>query len=143
MPTIKDLRRARDMTQQELAQILDCTQKDISRWERGEIKPSADTLRKIAEAFDLSMDEVTPSPRKLKLRDVLTPEGAKETTPAERRLMLKQLQVREYSQWGRFRDTFSRLCEYIPTEWYLLYSAEHIAEVIDLIAKSYGDGKKA
>lgn len=143
MPTIKELRRSRDMTQQELAQTIECTQKDVSRWERGEIKPSAETLRKIATAFDCSMDDITPAPRTLKLRDVLTPEGYQDTTPAERRRILKAAQVRECSQWGRFGSTFSRLCKYIPDEWYLLYSAEHIAEVIDLIANAYEDGTNA
>lgn len=139
MATIKDLRRAADMTQAELAEQLGCTQKDVSRWERGQVKPGVDTLRALSKVFGVTMDSIT-TPRLLTVKQVLSQEGYDSTTPAERRAILKGEQVKEYSKWGRYPATYQRLAERIPSEWWALYSAEHIADMIDLLEKAYSDG---
>lgn len=139
MATLKDLRRAADMTQAELAERLGCTQKDVSRWERGQIKPGVDTLRSLAQVFGVPMDSIT-TPRLLTTKQVLAKEGYEITTPAERRAIVKAEQVKEYSKWGRYPTTYRRLAERIPSEWWALYSAEHIADMIDLLERAYSDG---
>ena len=48
---IKTLRKANNMTQFELAEKLNYSNKAISRWESGEIVPDVATLNKICEIF--------------------------------------------------------------------------------------------
>ena len=58
MKTIRQLRQDRGWTQLELAYKLGVTPLTIQNWERGRYEPSASRLRKIAEVFGVSMDEV-------------------------------------------------------------------------------------
>lgn len=59
--TIKEYREEIGMTQAQLAAALGVAQNHISRWERGTVNPSADTLRKMAEIFSCRMDDITPA----------------------------------------------------------------------------------
>lgn len=52
------MRKRRKLTQTELAKKMEVTQKDISRWENGDIKPSVENLKKLAVALDCSMDDL-------------------------------------------------------------------------------------
>lgn len=54
--TIKELRKEKNLTQTELAQILCTTQDSISLWELGKSFPDILTLVKIAQFFDVSTD---------------------------------------------------------------------------------------
>ena len=51
-------RKKLNLSQAELAEKVDCTQKDISRWEKGEFSPSAENLKKLAEALDCRIDDL-------------------------------------------------------------------------------------
>ena len=53
---ITDLRRSKGITQTELAERLNYTDKAISKWERGESIPDAVVLKKIADMFGVSID---------------------------------------------------------------------------------------
>lgn len=53
---IKSLREERKITQQELARYLGVSQKTISNYENGERSPDPNTLRKIADYFDVTVD---------------------------------------------------------------------------------------
>lgn len=55
---IAAIRRKKGMTQTELAKIIGLSQKDISRWERGEVKPNSDNLKKLASALQCSIDDI-------------------------------------------------------------------------------------
>lgn len=55
---IKKARKTAGVTQSELAERLQVYQKDISRWERNELTPSAITLAKICKALNASADEI-------------------------------------------------------------------------------------
>ena len=55
---ILELRKANEMTQQQLAEKLIVTPQAVSRWEKGETEPDADTMSKIAEIFNVSLDEL-------------------------------------------------------------------------------------
>lgn len=46
------------LTQQQLADKIGCTQKDISRWERGERNAKIDKLKLIAEALKCDIKEL-------------------------------------------------------------------------------------
>lgn len=53
---IIDLRVAARMTQIELAEKLNYTDKAVSKWERGESVPDVSVLLRIAELFDVTLD---------------------------------------------------------------------------------------
>ena len=53
---ISDLRRRHSMTQLDLAEKLNYTDKAISKWERGESVPDVLVLKSIADLFDVTVD---------------------------------------------------------------------------------------
>ena len=55
---IKPLREQRGMTQEELANRLGVKYPAVSKWERGMAYPSMNTVIKMAELFQVSMDVV-------------------------------------------------------------------------------------
>ena len=55
---IHDLRVAHGMTQIDLAEKLNYSDKAISKWERAESMPDAAVLVQLADLFDVSMDEL-------------------------------------------------------------------------------------
>ncbi len=67
---IKAKRRARDLTQEELATILGVTKAAVSKWETGESYPDITMLPQIAQLFHINMDELfdyTPEHKPLKI----------------------------------------------------------------------------
>ena len=57
---IKTLRESKDMTQDQLAEMLDTTRQSISRYEIGERKVNQDILFELAEIFKVSINEFFP-----------------------------------------------------------------------------------
>ncbi|MDE6661656.1 MAG: helix-turn-helix domain-containing protein, partial [Anaeroplasmataceae bacterium] len=55
---IKRFRLAKGWTQEELAEKLNVTRQTISKWEQGINEPDIDTLKKLSEVFDVSIDEL-------------------------------------------------------------------------------------
>lgn len=53
---LKTLRKQRDLSQAQLAQLVGVHQNHIGRYERGESKPSADALHRLADALGVSTD---------------------------------------------------------------------------------------
>ena len=75
--TIRSKREERDMTQQELAEILHVTRQTVSRWESGSRCPDLILSKKIADTFDISLDELVSTsdvdsyvPRKTGMLDI-------------------------------------------------------------------------
>ncbi|MCR5682557.1 MAG: helix-turn-helix domain-containing protein [Clostridiales bacterium] len=62
---LKNLREARGMTQEQLAERVLVTRQAISRWENGETQPNTDTLRLLSKTFDVSINTLLGSPRQL------------------------------------------------------------------------------
>lgn len=56
MNRLKSLREEKQMLQGELAEILEVSQKTISNYETGERDMSTETLTKLAEFFNVSID---------------------------------------------------------------------------------------
>lgn len=68
---IRDIREDKDLTQKQLAQLLNCTQQTYSRYETGEITIDIWNLIKLAEFYNTSIDylvgitnEIKPYQRK-------------------------------------------------------------------------------
>ena len=61
------LRRKRGLSQAELAAGIGVTNKAVSKWETGKAKPGVETIRKLAAALEVSVDEL------LKIRETVKP----------------------------------------------------------------------
>ena len=55
---IKNIRKKNNITQEELAEKLNVTRQAVSNWENGKTEPDIETLTKIAQIFDISIDEL-------------------------------------------------------------------------------------
>lgn len=58
---IKSLRESKNITQQELAEVLGTTQQSIARYESGERKADQNTLYSLAEYFKIPIDDFFPA----------------------------------------------------------------------------------
>lgn len=55
---IKLLRKAENLTQEELANKLNISRVNYTRYETGKVRPDYETLIKIADYFEISLDEL-------------------------------------------------------------------------------------
>lgn len=56
MNKLRELRKGRNLTQEELAKILGVDRSTIAQWERGENMPRAKTLIQLAKVFKCKVD---------------------------------------------------------------------------------------
>lgn len=73
---IASLRRARGMTQMDLAERLNYTDKAVSKWERGESIPDVIVLKRIADLFDVTVDSLLTPAVKVPETKLMTPNEA-------------------------------------------------------------------
>lgn len=62
---IVSLRKTNNLTQDEMADRLFVSRQAVSRWETGETVPNTETLKLISKTFDVSINTLLGSPRKL------------------------------------------------------------------------------
>lgn len=62
---ILGLRTNKGLSQEELAEMVFVTRQAVSRWETGETLPNTETLKLLSEFFDVSINTLLGSPRKL------------------------------------------------------------------------------
>ena len=62
---LKRLRKAHQLSQEELARRVGVTRRAVSRWETGESRPSTDSLRQLSKVLDVSVNTLLGSPRSL------------------------------------------------------------------------------
>lgn len=62
---IYELRTKKEMSQEELAEKLFVTRQAVSRWETGETVPNTETLKLLSQLFDVSINTLLGSPRRL------------------------------------------------------------------------------
>ena len=62
---IFELRTKNKLSQDELAENLYVTRQAVSRWETGETIPNTETLKLLSKLFDVSINTLLGSPRKL------------------------------------------------------------------------------
>ena len=60
-----ELRKKNHLTQDELAEKLFITRQAVSRWESGETTPNIETLKLLSKVFNVSINTLLGSPRKL------------------------------------------------------------------------------
>ncbi|MCM1183838.1 MAG: helix-turn-helix domain-containing protein [Roseburia sp.] len=61
---IKTLRREKQMTQEQLAEIMGVTNRSVSRWENGVNMPDFDLVMELANYFDVGIEELLDGERK-------------------------------------------------------------------------------
>lgn len=66
---LKELRKEKQLTQEQLAEILGVTNRSISRWENGVNMPDFDLVVELANYYDVSIDEILDGERKNKMID--------------------------------------------------------------------------
>lgn len=138
--TVRDIREALCLTQAEFAAQLGTSQVAVSRWEKGLVRPGVDYLRRIAALGDCAMEDITPTVRQLKMREVLTREAYDCLTAQERRTILKAEQAKEYSGWRQYPTTMGKLLEHVPDDWWDRFNAQHLGEVMALLKAAFDDG---
>ena len=62
---ILELRNRSGLSQEELAEKVFVTRQAVSRWETGDTVPNTETLKLLSKLFDVSINELLGSPRKL------------------------------------------------------------------------------
>ncbi|MBQ1903002.1 MAG: helix-turn-helix domain-containing protein, partial [Ruminococcus sp.] len=60
-----ELRNKAELSQEQLAEKVFVTRQAVSRWETGETVPNTDTLKLLSKLFDVSINTLLGSPRKL------------------------------------------------------------------------------
>jgi transcriptional regulator with XRE-family HTH domain len=53
---LKNLRKEKNMSQQQIANLMSVSQQCISEWENGKIEPTMSYLWKLADIFEISVD---------------------------------------------------------------------------------------
>jgi transcriptional regulator with XRE-family HTH domain len=62
MRSIRELRQARNLTQRQVADAVNVTITTVANWERGTFEPRASQLRRLAQLFDVCMEEIETRP---------------------------------------------------------------------------------
>ncbi len=62
---LKQLREKNHLTQEEMAERAMVTRQAVSRWESGETQPNTETLKILSKEFDVSINTLLGSPRRL------------------------------------------------------------------------------
>lgn len=55
---IRNFRKQKGMNQHELGEKMDVSAVSVSKWERGQTQPDIETLQKMADLFDTTIDEI-------------------------------------------------------------------------------------
>lgn len=55
---IKEFRKELQISQQELADRIKTSQRNISNWENGDFEPDCETILRLADALDVTVDEL-------------------------------------------------------------------------------------
>lgn len=64
MNMIKELRCTKNLTQADLARLCSVHQTAVSQWEKGRTTPDTESLKKLAEIFNVSVDYLLGTPEK-------------------------------------------------------------------------------
>ena len=73
---LKELRKAKGLTQEQLAEVLNVSNRTVSRWETGSNMPDISMLIEIAVFYDVSIPEIVQGERKSETMDQATRETA-------------------------------------------------------------------
>ena len=124
---IRNLRRAKDETQEDLAFVLDVSFQAVSRWEKGDAYPDIELLPKLAAHYGVTTDALL---------------GAdEETVQAERKMQIEKCREDIMTSWPKAKTTEEKRIVYgeargafdrFPEELYFAYVAANclIADIL-------------
>lgn len=93
---LAELRKHAGLSQRALANILKCSQNMISQWENGTRDPSTDTLKSIADYFNVTIDYLLGRTDENQLPSAAAPAPAQDAlTPSEETHIKKYRQLDE------------------------------------------------
>lgn len=123
MKNLKLLRIERNLTQKDVANFLKCNQTAVGKYERGELEPSLDTLKKLADFFGCSIDYLVgreddfgviksektelPGNTKKTYHSVNSELFAKNADEEKTLSVFRQLSARDKAFFMRFVDNFA------------------------------------
>lgn len=91
---LKDLRKEKGMTQEQLAEIMRVNNRTISRWENAKTMPDFDMLIELAKLYDVGIEELLNGERKVNIMEKQTEETlyniAEYTNDEKKRILKKQ-----------------------------------------------------
>lgn len=93
---LKELRREKQMTQEQLAQVFNVSSRTISRWENGSNLPDISLLVEIADYYDVDVRELIEGERKSEMMNEEVREVATKMADyanEEKRKLLKRMQI--------------------------------------------------
>ena len=104
MNRIAELRKDKKLNQKELGSVVGVAQNTVCNWENGKREPDYDSLKRMADFFDVSVDYLLGRTDKKETPPAGTGEGldameqqlmkyVKDMTPDQKRLLLAQMQV--------------------------------------------------
>lgn len=64
---LKQLRREKQVTQEQLAEMLGVSNRSVSRWENGVNMPDFDLVIELADYYDVGIEEILDGERKIKM----------------------------------------------------------------------------
>lgn len=74
--SIKDLRKEKKLTQDQLAEALHVTRQAVSNWENGKTEPDVETLSQLAEFFEVDVERIIYGKTQKKFQVNITPQKA-------------------------------------------------------------------
>lgn len=92
---LKELRKGKNLTQEQLAELLGVSNRSVSRWENGVNMPDFDLVIELANYFEVSIEEFLDGERRIEMVDKKTEEAI--------------LKVAEYESSEKMRFS-KRLC---------------------------------
>ncbi len=113
-PTIRDRRRALDMTQEQLAERLGVTCQSVSRWENGTTYPDIEFLPLLADLFGITLDELmghTQSAKEQRLSR-LWDEGEAIEDPEARFEHLARMKAEFPEQWSVVKEMLNLIARH-------------------------------
>jgi len=111
-------RKEKNLTQMELADMLNISYQAVSNWERGETMPDISKLPELAQIFNHSIDEILCNQQSTKIieniigdkiEDEISMEDFKSVAP-----LLKPTQISEISKGINITDDINDIVDYLP-----------------------------
>lgn len=113
------LRKEKNLTQMELADMLNISYQAVSNWERGETMPDISKLPELSQIFNHSIDEILGNHQSTKIieniirdnliEDKISIEDFKSVAP-----LLKPTQINEISKGINISDDINDMVDYLP-----------------------------
>ena len=112
---LKELRKEKGLTQEQLAEVLNVSSRTVSRWETGSNMPDISILVEIAGFYDVSIPEIVQGERKSEIMDKET----RETAVALAKYSQNEVKIGKYKVVGILFSVFGIFVIVSPEIYFL------------------------